>query len=90
MRLWLDDKRKPPNDSWYWVTNPASFKAVFNLPENILDISMDHDLGVETTGYDLLKWMANEGFRPSGRITIHSMNPVGRANMESFIKRYFT
>ena len=52
---------------------------------------MDHDLGREETGYDVLKWL-EEGVATKkidyipDVILIHSANPVGRARMEQAIR----
>ena len=54
---------------------------------NVEVISLDHDLGEEKTGYDVVKFMAEENIWPSV-VKVHSMNPVGRDNMLSVINRY--
>lgn len=41
------------------------------------------------TGYDLVKWMAEEGVWPKHKPAVHSANPVGKANMIALIERYF-
>jgi endogenous inhibitor of DNA gyrase (YacG/DUF329 family) len=41
------------------------------------------------TGYDLVKWMAEEGQWPAKKPMVHSANPVGRANMVATIERYY-
>ncbi|WP_077318170.1 cyclic-phosphate processing receiver domain-containing protein [Virgibacillus proomii] len=49
-------------------------------------LSLDHDLGVDEegdllpTGYDLVKYMCENGLR-ANRIYIHTDNVVGRENM---------
>lgn len=60
--------------------------------------SFDHDLGLnEPTGYDIICWMIDSDI--SGTITIpenavndmiyvHSMNPVGKKNIEGIIDSY--
>ena len=48
--------------------------------EFVADLSLDHDLGEDQeTGYDLVKWMAETDAWPQNKPTVHSMNPVGRA-----------
>lgn len=49
------------------------------------------DYGPEKTGYDCAKWLV---FHCSGRYpfpeyTVHSMNPVGREAIDSFIKNAY-
>lgn len=45
------------------------------------DLSLDHDMGPCETGYALVLWMEEHGFWPKGKITVHSMNPVGKDAM---------
>jgi hypothetical protein len=40
------------------------------------------------TGYDLVKWMVENDVWPVKKPLIHSMNPVGRANMKAQIDRW--
>ena len=86
MKLWLDDERPPPDDSW----------LVFRTAEDLLEwlgpnmdkvelLSLDHDLGEgRQTGYDVLLCLEGLAYlcRPvSFTIEVHSDNPVGRRNM---------
>jgi hypothetical protein len=41
------------------------------------------------TGLKLLYWMAENDKWPKKKPSVHSMNPVGRKNMEDFIDRYY-
>lgn len=41
------------------------------------------------TGYDLVKWMAENDLWSVYKPTVHSANPVGRANMQAVIDRYW-
>jgi len=50
-----------------------------------------HDYGPEKTGYDAAKWLV---LHCSGRYvfpeyTIHSMNPIGRENIDRFIQNAY-
>lgn len=47
------------------------------------------DHTVAPTGYDLVKWMAENNVWPKVKPKVHSMNPVGRKNMLETIERYF-
>jgi hypothetical protein len=57
MRLWIDDFRAPPDESWVWAkTLAAAFKEFYAamyagnwFNEPIVEISFDHDLGVLTS-----------------------------------------
>lgn len=44
---------------------------------------------IAATGYDFVKWMAQNDKWPRKKPTVHSQNPVGRANMLSVIDRYW-
>lgn len=45
MKLWLDDVRSPPDESWEWVrTNEQAKDWLYN--ERVVECSLDHDLGL--------------------------------------------
>lgn len=45
MRLWYDDIRRPPDDTWVWArTNGAAMQRL--LDEPCEEISFDHDMGL--------------------------------------------
>lgn len=57
-------------------------------------IDLDHDLGDFAfdggDGYELVKWMIETGRNTKDYwIYCHSMNPVGKANIEQLRNRYF-
>ena len=91
MKLWLDDERPAPDDTWTHVLTAShciyllGCRSVFLVTE----LSLDHDLGDGNgTGYSVACWLEEEA--ASGRyvppvIRIHSANPVGRANMQRAI-----
>jgi len=85
MFVFLDDVRDcPPN--FHWVKN---YEECVDILQNcnIDIISLDHDLGEEKTGYDVVKFMVQEGIFPK-EIYIHSANPVGAQNMKDLLERY--
>jgi len=46
MKLWHDDVRKPPDETWNWArTNDAARELLLRQPYDIA--SLDHDLGLE-------------------------------------------
>ena len=94
MKLWLDDLRPAP-------TGYETAKSVNEAIRLILEaenkhvvieiLELDHDLGdYSKDGGDaikLLDWLAERGtFYP---IRVHTANPIGRANMERIIKRFW-
>lgn len=44
-RLWLDDIRRPPDDSWIWARTLEEARQVM-LTCDIKEASLDHDLGL--------------------------------------------
>jgi hypothetical protein len=87
MKVFLDDVRDSPEG---WLRT-YSVEGTIELLESgfVTELSLDHDLGTEETGYDVVKWIeekvATEGF-VAPEIRIHSANPVGRKRMEQGIE----
>ena len=87
MKLWLDDRRTPPDESWHWATTPAAAIQLLRSGDVEL-ISFDHDLGfegdVELSGYDVLLWIEEavsvRGFSPP-EMRVHSANPPGHERL---------
>lgn len=88
MKLFLDDERDPPDESWTLVRDPVEAKKLL-ASGKVTEASFDHDLGVGCTGYDLLCWLENQVafkfLKPPGIIRVHSANPVGAARMRQVI-----
>ncbi len=94
LRLWLDDLRPAP-DGYLGCRSVAEAQLYVTTAERndvkIADIDCDHDLGIYANlggdGIKLLDWLAERGtFYP---VSIHTMNPVGRDNMQRVIDRYW-
>jgi hypothetical protein len=94
MKIWLDDLRPAPPE-YEAVRSVNEAIALICEAEDkgiaIEVLDLDHDLGdYAVDGGDaikLLDWLAErETFYP---IEIHTANPVGRANMERMIARYW-
>ena len=103
IRIWVDDVREAPDGYWWCTSvNEAREyiqmvewdNAMCNYdyevgPGKIVVIDMDHDAG--DYAYDggdfikLLDWLEQTG--RNYPIRIHSMNPVGVANMRRIIER---
>ena len=97
MKLWIDDVRPAP-EGYIWIksVNVAKRKIKENEQMNkvfhftdIELIDIDHDAGdFVYDGGDyikLLDWLEETG--RNYPIRIHSMNPVGVANMRAIIQR---
>ena len=94
VRLWLDDLRKAP-PGYKWCTSVNAAIRYIELCEKagcpIELIDCDHDLGDYAKdggdGIRLIDWLAERG--TFYRIELHTMNPVGRENMQREIDRYW-
>ena len=92
MKLWLDDIRPAP-EGWTRARSVNTAIALMGFyRDNLIDVSLDHDMGDFSDqggdGVKLVLWMIENNVWPANRPTIHSMNPVGRKNMEALIERY--
>ena len=94
MKLWLDDLRPVPYGYEGAKSVNEAKKLIQEAEHNGIEIEaldLDHDLGdYADQGGDairLLDWLAERGtFYP---VEIHTANPVGRANIERILARYW-
>ena len=92
MKLWIDDVRPAP-EGYVWCSTVniaiAAIELWEDLPEGIELIDTDHDAGdFACDGGDyirVLDWLEETG--RNYPIRIHSMNPVGVANMRRIVER---
>lgn len=90
--LWIDDER--PVAPWFNNGNAAIARTYDDAIDIFLDlndgseiyISFDHDLGNGKTGYDFAKWLIEH--QCIGYFHVHSMNPVGAANIRQLLSHY--
>ena len=90
MKIWVDDIRTPPDDTWVWAKN--SFHAKMFLigaksKDGVEIMSLDHDLGGDDTTRPVVLWCCENNFWP-GKVVVHTANPVGREWLEGMIERY--
>jgi len=99
MKMYLDDIRIPSDPSFIIVrsfSEAVSFVMKNGVPSFI---SFDHDLGMKDgelleTGYDFAKWLVENDLNGVIKIpedfsfNVHSANPVGAKNIESYINNY--
>jgi len=94
IRIWLDDERMAP-DGYYWCRSVNEAEKIITESEQkglgIEIIDCDHDLGEFASdggdGIKLIDWLAERGTLYP--INLHTMNPIGRANMQREIDRYW-
>ena len=94
MKIWLDDLRDAPAGYTHVYSVNAAKSLILKLEQNnesVELLDLDHDLGdYSSDGGDAIKlvlWLAEtERYYP---IILHTMNPVGRQNMQAIIDRYW-
>ena len=93
-KLYLDDLRTPVTEGWTVVRSfeeATSYIELHGIPSMI---SFDHDLGDGKTGYDFAKWLVEcdlsrrHVFPKHFKFNVHSANPVGKKNIESYLTPY--
>lgn len=95
MKVFIDDIRNPPDDSWilFRETETALFFIQQNIKE-IKDISFDHDMGGDSTTRQIVNWLEEESFNSGDpeyykfniKTYVHSANPVGKAYLVAGLK----
>lgn len=91
-KLWIDDEREPSSD-WIWlksVKDTIAFLQSYITNDDIL-ISLNHDAGYFAQyGGDyinILNYLEAHNIHDDRLcFHIHSLNPVGRQNMEQIIR----
>jgi hypothetical protein len=82
-RVWLDELRPPPDDTWTWARTVEDVIALLDRGD-VRDLSLDHDL----EGREVCLWMAEHDTWPATTIAVHSANPVGVDYMCGVIECY--
>lgn len=89
MRLWVDDERPPPDDTWAWARSASDAYSAWENHEPT-EISFDHDLGSGGDTRQLatsILGLAQAGQRQPPRWYVHSANPVGKEYLEGVLER---
>jgi len=99
-KLYLDDIRDLPDNSFVLVRSYKEAIEYINNNGIPLYISFDHDLGIDEdgellpSGHDFAKWLVEmdmdniHKFPDNFTFNVHSANPPGKANIESYINNY--
>lgn len=85
-RIFLDDVRMPPDESWTLLRTSqetlAALAAIERSGAPFSALSLDHDLGPasQSDGASVAEWMAADPAARAwpGLLRIHTTNPVGR------------
>jgi hypothetical protein len=83
VKMYLDDVRKCP-EGWILVRTYQEARSLVDTGQ-ITEVSLDHDLGTDETGYDVILWIERQVYFGQIRkpvIHIHTSNPAGRRKME--------
>ncbi|ASR75556.1 hypothetical protein SEA_MILDRED21_192 [Streptomyces phage Mildred21] len=90
-KIWLDDERPKPDDSWVHMKNSIVGILLLKafMRRNIIPeaISLDHDLGGDDTSRAVVLWMCENDFWPA-KVYVHTANPVGRDWLVGMVNRY--
>lgn len=88
MKLWLDDQRPAPDESWHrvWTVD----EAIECLNKRVYsEVSLDHDLGNDDeagTGYTVLCWLEErvmtDATFPAPKVYIHTDNAAAINKMK--------
>lgn len=89
LRVFLDDLRPAPPG---WVPVQTYQQAISLLStRQVKEISLDHDLGTQQTGYDVACWIEYKVFSDPDyippTIKVHSANPVGHKKILQVVER---
>ena len=93
LKIWVDDVRPAP-EGYVWLKSVNEVKKYLADPHILSNyeislIDLDHDAGdYAKDGGDyirILDWLEEIGY--DGYIHIHSMNAIGRMNMEAICHR---
>jgi hypothetical protein len=91
MKIWIDDLRSVPNDTWILAKNSKYSLSLLEWSKmmgvRLEAVSFDHDLGGDDTTRPVILWMCENEWWPK-RCYVHSMNPIGRNYLIGMINRY--
>lgn len=85
-KLWVDDERPAPDDTWMVAENSDTAKRFLALQweclnETYTEVSLDHDLGGDDTSMKIIDFLEEFPHLWPQSVTIHTQNPVGRDNL---------
>lgn len=90
MKLWVDDERTPPDESWVWAQTCAGAIEVMLTAEEPLEVlSLDYVLGRGDTTDTIMYWLKS---RPADRwpvtILAHSSSASARELIEEMVREF--
>lgn len=89
IQIYLDDSNRAPFGMVQ--TNTVEDTIVLLSKCTVSVLSLDHDLGYEKTGYDVLLWIEEQvvksDYRPPPLMAVHSWNAGARSKMLAAIEK---
>ena len=97
VKIWLDDERTAPKGYMHFHSVNETIDFIKNSGYTNILLDLDHDLGEYSyDGGDAIKlilWLLENDYQNNKfykfHFQIHTMNPVGRQNIQALIDRYF-
>jgi 2'-5' RNA ligase len=98
-KLWLDDTRHPPDESWDWAKDAAEAKKL-TKDNDYKHMSLDHDLGIvryedkvvinpdALSGGDFAIWLHEHRKHLPKSVNIHSHNGHGIKLMKEILEKH--
>jgi hypothetical protein len=94
-RLFIDDIRDPVAPDWVIARTSFDATSILEARGCRFELSFDHDLSGEDTAMVVVRKLvtmdldAGGGFIPADFVySVHSANPVGKANVEGLLGAY--
>ena len=93
-KLFLDDVRSPPDESWIVARTYEEAIETVNAKGFPTTLSFDHDLGDDVhTGKDFANWLIERDLSENDMpedfsYAVHSANPPGAANIRGILDGY--
>lgn len=88
-KLWIDDDRPPPDETWVWVKTETEAMGYWHKHAgDTAEVSFDHDLGRGGDTRRLANKIlgdAQSALRAPPRWYVHSANPVGAEYLSSIL-----
>ncbi len=98
-KIWIDDLRTPPDETWHWAKSVHEAKLRFiqlgGLNEKPGIVSLDHDAAeyafMGGDFIEFLKWIEKKYYEDNKTFDniyfhLHTGNAVGRENMKAIIQ----
>lgn len=94
--IWIDDMRRPPTkDNLIWFKDAETAIEWFQkeeeiCPNDVMVLYLDHDLGMNKTGYDFAKFFVEWNLDRNHSCYFHLLtaNPVGAFNIRQLLTHY--